>query len=217
MEYLSTYDWQSGQECASLVLQQMQYGWSRCSALFGCLCATDAMAEELLGWWERKGLALPYCAGEVLDAWAKELEAYAEQRCRRQTGQEQNGAWSGVLCVEHEFLLFQGGQATAYVINTRFGRSHIRPIGQTGEQDNLREGAEWKVLRGRLEKGVGILLANQGFLQGISMQQLQEVLVVQELRTEEQLERRLRELGHYGTGSGATNEQGRAAILLVAR
>lgn len=214
MEYLSTYDWQSGQGCASLVLQQMQYERSHCSALFGCLCATDAMAEELLGWWERKGMALPYCAGKVLDAWAKELEAYAESRCSLQAGQK-NGAWSGVLCVEHEFLLYQGGQATAYVINTRFGRSHIRPIGQTREQDNLRASVERRVLRGRLEKGVGILLANQSFLKGITLQQLQEVLVVQELRTEEQLERRLRELGRYGARLG--EEKGRAAILLVAK
>lgn len=253
MKYLSTYyRAQGGKVPTSLVLQQMQYEKFACPMLFGCLCAQDAMADELLVWIGRKKSDSRQRIVQTLDGWGRELEQLLERWTRilqerdkklgveagsvdrkadligKKAGSTDRKAdsidknvqpacdVSGVICIGNEFLMFYHGDARFYIINTRFGKNHVKAVSLAGAQG---------VIRGSLEKGVGILMPNSNFMSGISERQLQEVLNVQELKVEAQLECRLYELGKLGQKhdlqeSERWNEernvsQGSAAIFLV--
>lgn len=239
MKYLSTYyRAKGGKVPTSLVLQQMQYEKFVYPMLFGCLCAQDDMADELLGWIGRKKPSSRQRLGQTLDEWGRELEQLLERWTRilqerdKKLGVEAGSTdrkadsidknvqpacdVSGVICIGNEFLMFYHGDARFYIINTRFGKNHVKAVSLAGAQG---------VIRGSLEKGVGILMPNHNFMNGISQRQLQEILNVQELKVEAQLERRLHELGKLGQKhdlqeSERWNEernvsQGSAAIFFV--
>lgn len=84
-----------------------------------------------------------------------------------------------LLGIGNEILALGSGQST-WLLNVFFGR---------GKAVRLPE-----QFRGCLEPGAGLLLASEGFLKNVEGKGLEEALQLPEIRTEQQAERRLREL-----------------------
>lgn len=184
MKYLSAYSWddkKSGHASTSLVLQQMYCESIQKAVVFACLCDRDEMAEELLGWfWQKMGM---WKRGHSLSGLFETAEICEYMK---KIGE---GSLLGMVCVGDEFLLFQLGEMSTVVMNTRWGRTCVKeiPLDQTG-----------KVISGRLEREVGVLLMNKRFANATSKKVLQEVLIVEELKVREQVERRLNALAKTG-------------------
>lgn len=192
MKYLSAFYREktlSGQATTSLVLQQMYCESIQKTVVFACLCDKDEIAEELLGWFRQK--MWTWKKGHTLLEILETAEMYDYMK------KIEEGHLLGMLCIGDEFLLFQSGNMSVALINTRWGKNCVRemPLKQRME-----------VVSGRLESDVGILLMNKEFADATSQKVLQEVLIVQELKVKEQVERRLNALGEKGT-----------AILIVSK
>ena len=91
-----------------------------------------------------------------------------------------------LLCAGEHFALWSSLGQQVYLLNTRFGKSHVRL---------LTDGKKKEFLCGKFEKGVGILLSAQGVNMHMRAEELSECLSVKELVSEERLEKRLREIG----------------------
>lgn len=96
-------------------------------------------------------------------------------------------ALAGVFCVGEEFFCFSRGEQRIYFMNTGFGRAHIRCLGA--------EGDDLFFQRGILQQDIGLLFAVGSFWEHITEQMIKEGLFVQEIVTEEQMRKHLRELG----------------------
>lgn len=178
MEYLTTCYRRQGEGGCSLLLQQ--YLCRQTPVCFACLCTAEGgegsrtcrdTAESLLNW-SRKVLWHKAAARPAawLERFERELTDLAEAIEVKLTL---------FLCIEEEILVLGGGQNLS-LLSTSFGRG--KAIGLPGQ------------FRGHLEPGAGLLLATDGFLKNVSGKSLEEALRLQEIKTAEQAERRLREL-----------------------
>lgn len=96
-------------------------------------------------------------------------------------------------------LLIMGAGHRACLLNMNFGRGKLSELPVR--------------LRATLEPGAGILLATDSFLERNGTRLSGEALKTGELRTEEQMRRRLEELAKHGEGADGGAER-MAAILL---
>lgn len=202
MRFLTTYYWQqtwNGDGNTSGLLLQ-QYVCEGVCVHFSCVCggpdgddrAGGYMTEQLL-WWFR-GLSLK----KLVRNTEKMLEK-AEADLRRvilradgelvQAGFAQAGktALAGIFCVGWDFFLFCRGEHKIYLINTGFGRAHAR---QFWAKDS-----GFLFQRAVLQPDVGLLVAAAPFWRRITEQMIRESLSVREVVTEEQMRKRLCELG----------------------
>lgn len=216
MEYLTAYYRRQEESGCSLLLQQ--YLCRHVPVCFACLCTAEGeegsgicrnMAECLLGQcrrvpWHRAASRpvswLNRLEGELTDLLEERRAAVACREIRLTL----------FLGIEEEILVLGGGQ-NLYLLNTFFGQGKATRLpGQ---------------FRGCLEPGAGLLLATDGFLKNVEGKGLEEALRLQEVKTAEQAERRLREIASRGrTSPLEIAQQGRsadrepaAAILLVGR
>lgn len=205
MEYLTTCYKRQGEGGCSLLLQQ--YLCRQTPVCFACLCTAEGgdaemtcrdMAESLLNW-SRK---VPWHKAAVRPVmWLERLER--ELTYLPETIESKLTLF---LCIEEEILVLGGGQNLS-LLSTSFGRG--KAIGLPGQ------------FRGHLEPGAGLLLATDGFLKNVEGKSLEEALRLQEIRTAEQAERRLKELA-VPRKPAAPRElvslrEPAAAILLIGR
>ncbi len=223
MEYLTACCRQRGEGGCALLLQQ--YLCRRVPVCFACICTAEEdrgretcgnMAERLLNWC--RGVPWHRAAGRP-DVWLERAEKELTDlidgsRDRPNRGEDRGRGALRVtilLGIGAEILALGGGQNLS-LLNTSFGRG--KAAGLPGR------------FRGSLEPGAGLLLATDGFLKGVEGRSLEEALGLPEIKTEEQAERRLRELAAYcgktdsqgvSSGNGISGGQPAAAILLIGR
>lgn len=204
MEYLTTCYRRQEEGGCSLLLQQ--YLCRRVPVCFACLCTAGGeacrgicrnTAESLLNWSRKvswhKAAARPASWMERLEG---ELTDLLEKTGATACDEMKLTLFLGI---EEEILVLGGGQ-NLRLLSTSFGR------GKTARLPGQ--------FRGRLETGAGLLLATDGFLKNVEGKSLEEVLRLQEIKTAEQAERRIRELVLRGKTAGGDPT---AAILLVGR
>lgn len=224
MEYLTTCYRRQGESGCSLLLQQ--YLCRQTPVCFACLCTEEGeegsmrcrnAAESLLNWSRKvpwhKAAGRP---GRWLERLKGELINLTEERVRGAASGEERKL-TLLLGIGEEILVLGSGQ-NIILLSTSFGR---------GKAVRLQE-----QFRGCLEPGAGLLLATDGFLKNVEEESLEETLRIQEIRTEEQADRRLRELAasrepalpwgqgrkpKIGGGSKAPGGEPVAAILLLGR
>lgn len=214
MNYLTSYCRREGG--GSLLLQEYRCG--DIPACFALLCSREGekggeMTERLLSWnrrfpWHRAAKA----PGRWLDRAQRELgelaSAWEEPSAERELS-EMRAAWEGpsawresrlwwrlLVCVDQE-LLTLGNGCELCLLSGSLGQGSARRLSGS--------------FRGCLEPGAGILLAEEGFLDHLPPQALAQAARTWEIRTQQQADRRLRELA----GRGRAPEERRSVILLL--
>lgn len=244
MKYLTTYIRRQGEGGSSLLLQH--FLCRRVPVCLMCLCTWDAAGEEEDGryltgelrrwcrgfpwhraarnperWMERAEAELAEtlrrCLAEIergtetlrrcsveIDGRAVALPGAKEVSRSERAGQRRASLdikWRVVLCVGEELLALGDGQRLC-LLSTYFGRGAARLLAGS--------------FRGRMEPGVGLLLATEDVWSGLDRTALEEVICPEALETEEQAKRRLRELTRSGEKGASEGELGiPAAVLLV--
>lgn len=204
MEYLTTYYRRQGEgRGCSLLLQHYLCG--QIPVCFACLCTAEGEKDggvcrivtgRLLDWCR---VVCWHKAARRPDVWLGRLEAELLS-ILEETGAEHKGCrLTLLLCIGGEILVLGGGQ-NLYLLSTLWGRGKaVRLPGQ---------------FRGRLEPGAGLLLASDSFLHNLEEECLEEALHLQEISTEDQAGRRLKELAAPGSRTGCGTA---GAILLIGR
>ncbi|MCM1057083.1 MAG: hypothetical protein NC517_05685 [Firmicutes bacterium] len=199
MEYLMTCYRRQGEGGCSLLLQQ--YVCRRTPVCFACLCTAEDSgicrdtAESLWSW----GRTAPWhrAAGRP-SYWMKRFEKeLSDMPELSEAAQVSKGRKLTLLLGIGEELLAMGGGQNLFLLSTSFGK------GKAGRLPGQ--------FRGYLEAGAGLLLATDGFLENTEERNLEEALGLREIRSEEQAEKRLKELA----ASGGPKEAPAAAILLA--
>lgn len=212
MKYLTAYYKRQGEHGCSLLLQHYLCG--QVPVCFAALCTSEGgrcgevcreATARLMGWCR----SVPWhSAAKKTDLWLRHREKELEEKlgCSGEEGPYGDGLPGDgeavrttlLLGVGEEISVLGGGQ-NVRLLSTSFGRGRVRKLpGQ---------------FRGSLEAGAGILLATDGFLRSVEEDKMAEALHLPEIRTEEQAERRLKELMvHDRAGAGPS-----AAILLAGR
>lgn len=182
MEYLSGYYWQQGDVRTSLVLKQLVYHEGGVPVLFGCMqsCGNGKLVEVLTDWFYQEGLQLCRRRGVEPERLEMSLKRVIPN------SRDKDLSFTVLLCVDDCFLLWNQGKQSAYLLNTRFGRPCAKCVAA---------GKEEKVIVGKLQQEVGILVVTEGFGEGLSLQQIRECLAVGELHSEERVHKRMQELG----------------------
>lgn len=199
MKYLSAfYRQQEEHNSTALVLQQLYHRRTRTPVLLACVCASEGREKEeaghwitqLLNWFYETGLGL--CRSKSERNW-KHMEDSLE-KCCRSSGDIR---FAGILCAGNHYLLFCQGRQQAVLLNSRYGRANCRNLSGEGK---AAEG--FHMQGGIMQKGIGILLATAPFPEIISPRLLKECLNVKEIHRQNQLEKRLRELGALAEREG---------------
>ncbi|MCM1188196.1 MAG: hypothetical protein NC541_02745 [bacterium] len=211
MKYLTTYIRRRGERGSALLLQE--YVCRGVPACFACLClgggeregAGRRITEKLLTWNRRfpwhKAVRDP---GRFLARAQEELEevvrhAVGEEKGAAPAAEKPTVKWRLFLCVDQEFLTLGNG-FELFLLSAFFGRG--RAVKQSGS------------FQGLLEPGVGVLLAEEGFLEETEPQAVEQVIRSWEVETQTQLAKRLGELNRNGRIAGGEE---RTAILLLAK
>lgn len=141
-----------------------------------------------------------------------------KELAERVAGSGEDASRYTLMLAVGENLLLMGKGQQVYLINTSYGRGYAELL----QPD----------FRGILEAGAGILLATPAFTGNLRLERLGKALCPGELKEEQQMERRLRELagqalqeteqqvGDVGTACrmrAGRKPAGQAAVLLVAR
>lgn len=210
MEYLTTYYRRQGEGSGcSLLLQHYLCGQT--PVCLACLCTEEG---------EGDGGMRPAVTGRLLDwcrtvcwhkaakrpvLWMGRLEAELPPLLA-EVGADREGCRLSLLLGIGGEILALGGGHNLYLLSTLWGRG--KAVRLPGE------------FRGCLEPGAGLLLAEDSFLGDLEEKRLGEALCLQEIRTADQAERRLKELaadssragsGRAGSGrAGGGREGGRA-------
>lgn len=226
MNFFTTTYWQAGQNHSALLLQQYRYRYTPI-----CLIAVCAGCDEA------QGKAGAYLTGQMLQ-WFRQLSF--KQLARNPDGylstletslyvllkqldteliscglisQETFLHLSGILCSDDHFLLFTRGKQYIYLLNKGFGQSCLQSLsdemtaGQTSPDELI-------LRQGKLQQDVGLLFGTDTFCKQLTDRELRECLYVEELQGQNQVTRRLRELGYRAETLGGGDM---AAALLLAR
>lgn len=220
MQYLSGYYWRQ-EEAVSLVLKHLVYPGEEEPVLFGCMCQGEGGARfsrKLTDWFYREGLY--FCKKTSVTAEGMQGQLKAQIRALLQTqehalvkthvqtqecasmqtqvqGQpEKKTVLTGaaILCVGEYFALWSSLGQPVYLLNTSFGRSHIRM---------LTDGQNEQFLCGKFQKGVGVWIPTKDLCLQMTIEELAQCLKVKNIRDEERLEKRLREIGMEAAKRGA--------------
>lgn len=224
MQYFTAYYRQS--ETGSLVsvlLQQVYHKKRKLPVILACIgeegdipWTRDAeppkesreLLYKLSDWFYGTGLSLCSRPGErgMTAAADSLLQRLYEIRSKRT--QLTACRLTGILCVGQRVLLFWQGEQQFRLLNIRNHRPYCQEL-QLGEQDE--DGVHFQL--GTIQRGAAVLLATKGFNGCLSAQKRQECLNVREIHSQEQSERRLKELGLC---CEAEKGNGLGAVLIVA-
>lgn len=225
MNLITAVYWQPLQNHSALLLQQYQYK-SIPICLF-VLCPGQNAAQgragayltgQLLQWFRRqpvKRLArnpdrylqdLEEILDKFLGQLDKDLISGGLMPCL------QPAPISGIFCVDDRFLLFSRGGHKIFSMNKNLGRGHVQCLsdhmgGEETATDSL------NIRQGVLQQDVGLLFATDTFYDQLTEQEIRECLYVDELCGEDQMQRRLRELGRRGEALGGRDMA--AGMLLI--
>lgn len=217
MQFLSVDYWQQARNGNASGLLLQQYVCEGVCVHFSCVCkgqdgndgAGGYMTERFL-WWFR-GLSLKRLTRKPEKA-LKEAEADLRRVILKTDNELADAGWTrrglartglaeagktaiaGIFCVGEEFFYFFRGEQRIYLINTGFGRAHIRQLGME------REGLLFQ--RGILQPDIGLLFVVGSFWEHVTEQMIKEGLFVREVVTEEQMRKHLNELGEEAQRQG---------------
>lgn len=196
MQYLSGYYWRQ-EEAVSLVLKHLVYPGEEEPVLFGCMCQGEGGARfsrKLTDWFYREGLY--FCKKTSVTAEGMQGQMKAQIGALVQGQPEEKTVLTGaaILCVGEYFALWSSLGQQVYLLNTSFGRSHIRL---------LTDGQNEQFLCGKFQKGVGIWVQAKDLCLQMKTEELAQCLKVKDIRDEERLEKRLREIGMEAAKRGA--------------
>ncbi len=204
MQYFASYYWQHGEKnTASLVLQQVYHKKKRSSMLLTCISQDGGLSEKLADWFYETGLSLYGKMGEKGMAMISD----SMNKILLQTENEAVPNMTGMLCVGHYFQMFQKGVYGISLLNSRYQHAHCCDV-MAEEADRL------YIRDGEIEKGVGILLATKEFRHIVLHNEIEECLNIRELRSQDRMDKRLKELGTLGEERKGKNM---GAVLLVSR
>lgn len=240
MQYLSSYYWQQ-EECArtALVLQQLVYRKGNIPVLFACICGeadggtqrdNRYFAEQWAEWFHSrmyrlvKGVnakdtdKLLVRTEQSLRKHLKRIDgeiAFQSKRKKKNTeetaGQAKESTQvAGMVCVGKCFWMFVRGRMHVWLLNRRFERGHCVELCGDGQEEQK----NWRLLSGIMETEVALLLTTHDFTEYVTEEDIKECLLVKELRTPEQCQRRLSELGAVAAARGG---HGLGAVLLVTK
>lgn len=225
MDFLTCFYRQQSEYAASVLLQQYQWKQMHvlfaCVCAGGEEAAEDGrnMSRGLRQWF--RGLDLKRLTSlfglaerleeaieridleqrEMREALMKPVNDFSGKKCFRDgenadLAEAVKADITGVFCIEDECLLFYRGSGRIYLMNTAFGRGHVRRL------DKGAEGCRLRMEQGVLQQDVGLLLAAEPFFTWVTEKMLAEGLFVGEAVTEEQMEKHLRELAREGERKG---------------
>lgn len=230
MQYISGYyRQQNGGSSSALVLQQAVYKKNNMPVLLACICtpktaksrktAKKHLPEEreerenagrearlLADWFYDRGLAHGKKGGER--AWTAMAGSFT--RVLRQTDRTANIETAGILCAGEHILLFGNGAPVISLLNTRNARANCRKLLGDDSTCPQYSPGEFHCREGILQRGIGILVATETFY-GQTRLLLAECLRAEKMKTQEHLDKRLKELGSFGEERGGTDM---GAILL---
>ena len=139
MELLSACYYQRGRNDASLLLQKIRY--RQVQILFTCICAGTGngagragsyMAEQILHWFRNLDIK------DIFRKPEKGLMRLEESLCKAvyrtdgeleysgMMGEERKVNVVGMFCIENRYVMFRRGAGHVCLVNTAFGRVHIR-------------------------------------------------------------------------------------------
>lgn len=116
--------------------------------------------------------------------------------------------WVGALCVGERVLLFRRGEMCIKLLNTKNHRPYCQEL-----KIWKKESSGLAVWSGTIQRGAGILLATKAFFSTIPAGKMEQCLNVREIRSQEQCERRLKEVGGCCEPEQTTEM---AALLMIA-
>ena len=99
-----------------------------------------------------------------------------------------------------------------WTLNSRFQKSYMREM-----TERIREEGEKGSLTGRIQKGVGILLGTGSLWEMLQKEEIKECLAASDIRADDQLKRRLKELDRLATErkkEAGQEERGSSAIYI---
>ena len=201
-DFITSVYWQREHNDSALLLQHYRYkGVPLC---FSCVCAGEGEARghagayltgQLLSWF--RALPLRRLAGNPEERLpgletmlAERIERSKKELRRRGFLGEEGLDFAGILCASQYFLLFREGSCQICLLNQCFDKGHFGRISER----QLPEGGSF-IQQGILQRGIGLLLATESFCSKLKDQELEECLHVKTVRTGEQADRHLQELG----------------------
>lgn len=225
MNFITATYWQSARNNSTLLLQQYQYKHTPLCLITLC----DGQNED-------QGKAGAYLTGQLLQ-WFRGLPfsrlirdpdrslSTLETQLENLLSQLRNDLiscgllslmqalpLSGIFCFDDMFLIFGKRNHPIYLLNKGFGQSRIQNL--YSELISEQDSSDSLVLRqGILQQDVGILFVTETLCGQLTEQEIQECMYVEEIHTEDQVNRHLQELGSRAEGLGGRNMA--AAFLLV--
>ncbi len=214
MRYLTGYYYEerNGPAGESLLLEQVRCGRRGAAlAVLGRESEGAHPVRELREWFQEAAPSLCRKSGDA--GWERKVE---ERLVEERLGKAMVFPLVGMFLLDDRFWLFRKGGGGLYLLNRSFLRSHIRklrlePVSEPGRemQDcdmrdcGLRDCATEDcgppgILRGSVEKGIGLLLASDVYLEGVTPELIKQCLAVSEIRREQQISNRLQELASLG-------------------
>lgn len=226
MNLITAVYWQAFQNHSALLLQQYQ-----------CQCIPICLLVLCPGQNESQGRAGAYLTGQLLqwfrgqpfkrltrnpDKYFPSLEENLEHFLGQLDEDLISGGLaphlqsipiSGILCVDDHFLLFSSEGQRIFFLNKNLGHGHVQCL--TDHTENVKTAAgNLNICQGILQREVGLLFVTDTFCRQFTEQDIKECLYVDELHGEDQIQRRLRELGHRGEALGGRDM---AAGMLLTR
>lgn len=225
MNFITASYWQFARNNSTLLLQQYQYKHTPLCLITLCEGQNEVQGKvgayltgQLLQWF--RSLSFSHIARDP-DKSLSTLEAQLENFLARLRNELiscgllssiQSLPLSGILCFDIMFLIFGKRNQPIYLLNKGFGQSCIQNL--YNELISKSEISDSLVLRqGILQQDVGILFATETLCRQLTEQEIQECMYVEEIRTEDQANRHLQELGSKAEALGGRNMA--AAFLLT--
>ncbi len=195
MEYLSAFYRQEGENTASLLLLQAYYKPKQMPVLLAAVCEKNSPDGErpeeegillaLKDWFYETGLF--QCAEKGDGGWNRALRQLEREYL------SYGADFCAFLCAGRHFLQFGQGEQRAYLLNTRNNRRLCRRLPQGCWQEGI------------MQEGIGILLATSGFQVMTDEAYLAEAFGGETLRTERELEVRLKRVGTFLENRGGSD------------
>lgn len=199
----------------NILLQQIRCG--RCHIVLACVCDGGVIGanitKQMKLWMAERGTEL---LGKKADDkkirvelehrltdWQTDVRTWQTAEERSAHGKQIVGKsqlnLSGILIVDQDCWLLQGGESCILLINRKFQRTNRRLLSEAFYPD-------WQVTEARIQKNVGILLGRKDFIQAIPKETMMQCLAVQDINREEQIERRLAEMAEESRRQGYQGE-----------
>lgn len=204
MKYITGYLWNRGSD--SVLLQQVKAGQARIA--FSWITDGGEKGAMLTGqvkaWFEEDGIQLCKKGRE---------ESLTESLHRQlQNARASKAAYAGIILQGEMLWMFQKGGMKLWTLNSRFQKSYMREM-----TERIREEGEKGILTGRIQKGVGILLETGSLCEILHKEEIKECLAASDIRADDQLKRRLKELDRLAIErrkEAGQEERGSSAIYI---